>query len=282
MMARARTIRTRRAIALLCLLGSLPGSKNCAAQALATSEESSPRKASAEIARADSGEAAMILQKEKRKERMNLVTRFAEDQRRLWTSPERVRFSDAEWLIPTGGFVAVGDEQRRGKSSGGDQPFGVGKANAFRAGPQTALVFRESRDEIHSLLSFFFLQDHGGFSGIRSCAFRRSLSGRRFFASRERLRRAILASRQASQQAEERDGPSSSNCACSGHHALGNRHGRSQRGGLRYLRDGYHVFPGRAADGGLFGNHDDVPRSERGRENSSRPQPAAAAADRTV
>src|SRR5216684_3840435 len=107
MMARARTIRTRRAIALLCLLGSLPGSKNCAAQALATSEESSPRKASAESARADSGEAAMILQKEKRKERMNLVTRFAEDQRRLWTSPERVRFSDAEWLIPAGGFAAA-------------------------------------------------------------------------------------------------------------------------------------------------------------------------------
>src|SRR5712692_3266662 len=49
----------------------------------------------------------MILQKEKRKERMNLVTRFAEDQRRLWTSPERVRFSDAEWLIPAGGFAAV-------------------------------------------------------------------------------------------------------------------------------------------------------------------------------
>src|SRR5216684_2653674 len=107
MMARARTIRTRRAIALLCLLGSLPGSKNCAAQALATSEESSPRKASAESARADSGEAAMILQKEKRKERMNLVTRFAEDQRRLWTSPERVRLSDAEWLIPAGGFAAA-------------------------------------------------------------------------------------------------------------------------------------------------------------------------------
>src|SRR6266852_5422017 len=107
MMARARTIRTRRAIALLCLLGSLPGSKNCAAQALATSEESSPRKVSAESARADSGEAAMILQKEKRKERMNLVTRFAEDQRRLWTSPERVRLSDAEWLIPAGGFAAA-------------------------------------------------------------------------------------------------------------------------------------------------------------------------------
>src|SRR6266478_3979853 len=131
MMPKARTIRTRRAIALLCLLGSL----NCAAQALATSEESSPRKASAESARADSGEAAMILQKEKRKERMNLVTRFAEDQRRLWTSPERVRFSDAEWLIPTGGFAAALFVTDRDKSSGGDQPFGVGKANAFRAGP---------------------------------------------------------------------------------------------------------------------------------------------------
>ncbi len=49
----------------------------------------------------------MGVQKEKGKESKNLVTRFAEDQRRLWTSPERIRFSDAEWLIPAGGFAAA-------------------------------------------------------------------------------------------------------------------------------------------------------------------------------
>src|SRR5713101_1322950 len=107
MMPRASTFRTSRAIALLCLLGSLPGSRNCAAQALAASEESSPRKVPAESTKADSGESVMAVQKEKGKESKNLVTRFAEDQRRLWTSPERIRFSDAEWLIPAGGFAAA-------------------------------------------------------------------------------------------------------------------------------------------------------------------------------
>jgi membrane-associated phospholipid phosphatase len=49
----------------------------------------------------------MTAQKEKGKEPEKLVTRCAEDQRRLWTSPERLRFSDAEWLIPAGGFAAA-------------------------------------------------------------------------------------------------------------------------------------------------------------------------------
>jgi membrane-associated phospholipid phosphatase len=105
-MDRARTFRTPLAIALLCLLGSWPGNKNCAAQALAAREESSSRKVSAESARTDSGESVMTAQKEKRKESKNLVSRFAEDQRRLWTSPARLRFSDTEWLVPLSGITA--------------------------------------------------------------------------------------------------------------------------------------------------------------------------------
>ncbi len=49
----------------------------------------------------------MTVQKEKGKESKSLVMRIAEDQRRLWTSPERIRFSDAEWLVPAGGFAAA-------------------------------------------------------------------------------------------------------------------------------------------------------------------------------
>jgi membrane-associated phospholipid phosphatase len=49
----------------------------------------------------------MTVQQQKGKESQNLVTRFAEDQRRLWTSPKQIRFSDAEWLIPAGGLAAA-------------------------------------------------------------------------------------------------------------------------------------------------------------------------------
>lgn len=68
----------------------MAGSASCAAQALV-----------------DSGEAGLTLQKDKPKEQTSLVKRFAEDQRRLWTTPERIRFSDAEWLVPAGGFAAA-------------------------------------------------------------------------------------------------------------------------------------------------------------------------------
>jgi len=88
-------------------MGSWPGIASSAAQEFAASEETSPRKAPAESGRADSGESTTALRKENRKERFPLVTRFAEDQRRLWTSPERIRFSDAEWLVPAGGFAAA-------------------------------------------------------------------------------------------------------------------------------------------------------------------------------
>jgi len=50
----------------------------------------------------------MTLQKAtgKEKERGNLVARFAGDQRRMWTSPEHLRFSDTEWLVPLSGVTA--------------------------------------------------------------------------------------------------------------------------------------------------------------------------------
>ena len=35
-----------------------------------------------------------------------LGTDFLEDQKRIWTSPARVRFADADWLVPVSGFAA--------------------------------------------------------------------------------------------------------------------------------------------------------------------------------
>src|SRR5260370_42324761 len=37
--------------------------------------------------------------------RMGLVGRFVGDQREIWTSPARLRFSDTEWLVPVGGIT---------------------------------------------------------------------------------------------------------------------------------------------------------------------------------
>src|SRR6266849_1547091 len=38
--------------------------------------------------------------------RMGLVGRFLDDQRGIWTSPTRLRFSDTEWVVPLGGVTA--------------------------------------------------------------------------------------------------------------------------------------------------------------------------------
>src|SRR6266849_3943340 len=35
-----------------------------------------------------------------------LVARFIGDQREIWTSPARLRFSDTEWLVPLSGVTA--------------------------------------------------------------------------------------------------------------------------------------------------------------------------------
>jgi membrane-associated phospholipid phosphatase len=37
---------------------------------------------------------------------MGLVGRFVDDQRTIWTSPARLRFSDTEWLVPLSGITA--------------------------------------------------------------------------------------------------------------------------------------------------------------------------------
>src|SRR5713101_870599 len=38
--------------------------------------------------------------------RMGLVGRFVDDQRQIWTSPAKLRFSDTEWLVPLSGITA--------------------------------------------------------------------------------------------------------------------------------------------------------------------------------
>lgn len=106
-MAGQRTFRTLRTIALYVLAGSLAGPGNGAAQTLAASGKPSSRNELAEPGRTESRKSVTTVQKEKGKEPRNLFTRFAEDQRRLWSSPKRIRFSDAEWLIPAGGFAAA-------------------------------------------------------------------------------------------------------------------------------------------------------------------------------
>src|SRR5260370_16476192 len=102
-----RPLRTPRTIALYVLAGSLAGTGNGAAQSLAAADKASSVNELAESGRTESRESSMTVQKEKGMERKNLVTRFAEDQGRLWSSPERIRFSDAEWLVPAGGFGAA-------------------------------------------------------------------------------------------------------------------------------------------------------------------------------
>lgn len=104
-MAGQRTLRALWPTALIGLMGSFCGSLNGAAQALV--DKSSSAKISEKSANAISGEPITALQKEKGTKPKNLVMRFAEDQRGLWTSPARLRFSDAEWLIPAGGLAAA-------------------------------------------------------------------------------------------------------------------------------------------------------------------------------
>lgn len=102
-----RTFRILRASGLICFLGSLPGSSSLAAQAFSTADKSSTAKVSVESGKAESGEPVKATLEEKRAESRKLVMRFAEDQRSLWTSPARLRFSDAEWLVPAGGIAAA-------------------------------------------------------------------------------------------------------------------------------------------------------------------------------
>src|SRR5208283_3797213 len=38
--------------------------------------------------------------------RTGLVSRFVDDQKEIWTSPARLRFSDTDWLVPLSGITA--------------------------------------------------------------------------------------------------------------------------------------------------------------------------------
>src|SRR6266436_6284832 len=38
--------------------------------------------------------------------RTGLVGKFLQDQREIWTSPAKLRFSDTEWLVPLSGITA--------------------------------------------------------------------------------------------------------------------------------------------------------------------------------
>src|SRR5271169_3179473 len=106
-MAAQRTFRTIGAVALIGLAGSLPASSSGAAQALAAADQPAAVKTPGESGSRESRASAIRVQEEKGPEPTNIVTRCAEDQGRLWTSPAKLRFSDAEWLIPAGGLAAA-------------------------------------------------------------------------------------------------------------------------------------------------------------------------------
>jgi len=86
------------------LMGSFCASAYGSAQWLENPRVTS---ASEEAGKGDSGRLGTVPQKGKGSQQENLVLRFAKDQRDLWTNPARVRFSDAEWLVPAGGFAAA-------------------------------------------------------------------------------------------------------------------------------------------------------------------------------
>ena len=106
-MAWRRTLRKSQGITLFCLMASMVGSANCAAQETPVQEESLSKGASAETQKALKKPTATAMQKQNGRGQMGLVERFADDQRSVWTSPARLRFSDTEWLIPAGGFAAA-------------------------------------------------------------------------------------------------------------------------------------------------------------------------------
>src|SRR5712691_104168 len=55
---------------------------------------------------ADAPLAEYLVAKPSEGTRMGLVGRFLDDQREIWASPARLRFSDTEWLVPLGGVTA--------------------------------------------------------------------------------------------------------------------------------------------------------------------------------
>src|SRR5712671_1388805 len=56
--------------------------------------------------RTDVSAEANAVRKTSQGTRTGLVGRFVRDQREIWTSPARLRFSDTEWLVPLSGVTA--------------------------------------------------------------------------------------------------------------------------------------------------------------------------------
>src|SRR5713101_4064150 len=54
----------------------------------------------------DAAPAEYLVSKPSEGTRVGLVGRFLDDQREIWTSPARLRFSDTEWFVPLGGITA--------------------------------------------------------------------------------------------------------------------------------------------------------------------------------
>src|SRR5216684_2840147 len=55
---------------------------------------------------ADAAPAEYLVAKSSEGTRTSLVGRFVDDQKQIWTSPARLRFPDAEWLVPLSGITA--------------------------------------------------------------------------------------------------------------------------------------------------------------------------------
>src|SRR6202521_2520703 len=103
-MKRRCTVRKWPGITLLWLMVSTLGNVNCAAQDIPAQGESSSQGASEEAQKAP--KRPTLLQEQNESGPMGLVDRFLGDQRSVWTSAARLRFSDTEWLVPAGGFAA--------------------------------------------------------------------------------------------------------------------------------------------------------------------------------
>src|SRR5882724_3900390 len=54
----------------------------------------------------DVSEEANAVRKTSQATQTGLVGRFIGDQREIWTSPAKLRFSDTEWLVPLSGITA--------------------------------------------------------------------------------------------------------------------------------------------------------------------------------
>jgi hypothetical protein len=103
-MKRRRTVRRWPGITLLCMIVSTLGNVTCGAQETPSQGESSSQGASAEAQKPP--KRPTLLQEQSESGPVGLVDRFVDDQRNVWTSPARLRFSDTEWLVPAAGLAA--------------------------------------------------------------------------------------------------------------------------------------------------------------------------------